>query len=319
MSGGWNTIESDAGVFTSLLSTLGIPDVQCEELLSLDADTLSSISAQGVIFLFKYPTSEPHSSTPRDGSFDHAASQPDASGQSKVWFARQTIQNACGTQALLGVVLNTTTTPSSSTLGEFKDFTAGFDAELRGEALSNSTPIRDAHNSFARASPFVSDETRAATGDDDVFHFIAYVPVAGRLYEIDGLQPAPIDHGACEEGAFAKDVIPVLQRRIERYPAHEIRFNLLAVCPDLRIRARELGDQEWLYREEEKRRAWRWENALRKHNFVGFVGELAKGVVKQKVEKGEYEKWVEEAKERTSKKREEARSKGQGGDEMDVE
>jgi hypothetical protein len=29
----------------------------------------------------------------------------------------------------------------------------------------------------------------------DAFHFVAYVPFAGRLYELDGLQPGPIDHG----------------------------------------------------------------------------------------------------------------------------
>lgn len=39
-------------------------------------------------------------------------------------------------------------------------------------------------------------ESRAAKEDDDVFHFVAYVPHNGRLYELDGLQPAPIDHGA---------------------------------------------------------------------------------------------------------------------------
>lgn len=90
------------------------------------------------------------------------------------------------------------------------------------------------------------------------------------------------------------------------------------MCKDLRIKAREFGDQEMLYREEEKRRAWQWENALRRHNFVGFVGELTKGVVKNKVDKGEYEKWVEDAKARTQKRVEEQKKRGKGGDEMDI-
>jgi ubiquitin carboxyl-terminal hydrolase L5 len=106
---------------------------------------------------------------------------------------------------------------------------------------------------------------------------------------------------------FPDKVIPVLQRRINRYPATEIRFNLLACVRDLRIRARELGDEEALEDQEQKRNEWLWENALRRHNFVGFVGELLKGVVKDKLAQGggAYDKWVEDAKAKTKKRGEE--------------
>jgi len=207
-------------------------------------------------------------------------------------------------------------------LKDFKDFTSAFPADLRGEALSNSDLIRDVHNSFARSSPFVSDETRLATEEDDVYHFIAYTSINDTLYELDGLQPAPIRHGdagACPAEIFADAVVPVLQRRIERYPPTEIRFNLLAMCEDLRIKAREIGDSEMLGREEEKRRAWRWENALRRHNFVGFVGEVMKGVTGLKVKEGSHEAWIEEAKVATKKRVDERKAKGGGGgDEMDI-
>ncbi|KAK4956075.1 hypothetical protein LTR66_013404 [Elasticomyces elasticus] len=316
MSGGWNTIESDAGVFTFLLESLGVKNVQFEELISLDADSLRALSPlHGVIFLFKYPTGEKRSETPRDGAFDYDAVE------NGVWFAAQTIQNACGTQALLSVLLNKDGEDMAigPSLSDFKDFTAAFPADLRGEALSNSDLIRETHNSFARSSPFVSDETRTASADDDdVYHFIAYTSVNGTLYELDGLQPAPISHGACDPSSFPEKIIPVLRRRIERYPVTEIRFNLLAMCQDLRVRAREMGDMEGLEREEAKRREWRWENALRRHNFVGFVGELMKAVTRAKLKDGSYERWVEDAKAKTKKRVEGSRKKGGDGDEMDV-
>lgn len=157
-----------------------------------------------------------------------------------------------------------------------------------------------------------------ATEDDDVYHFIAYTSIHDTLYELDGLQRAPISHGACTTQEFSEKVIPVLQRRIERYPAHEIRFNLLAMCQDLRTRAKEIGDEEMLEREEHKRRAWQWENALRRHNFVGFIGELMKGVVGKKVKEGSYETWIGEAKDRTKKKLEDGRKKGKDVDEMEM-
>lgn len=261
----------------------------------------------GVIFLFKWVGGPSrNSSAPADGTYDH-----DAATDRGVFFAAQTIQNACGTQAILSVILNHdgSGTPEAieigSELSSFKEFTHGFPSDLRGEALSNSEAIRSAHNAFARASPFVDETQRTARGDDDeadLYHFIAYTPVNGVLYELDGLQPFPISHGACDPDAFPDRVIDVLQRRIARYPDGEIRFNLMAVVRDLRLRAHEIGDREHLERESRKRRAWAWENALRRSNFVGFIGEVLKTVVAQKVQDGTYEEWVADAKRETSRR-----------------
>ncbi|KAI0909002.1 ubiquitin carboxyl-terminal hydrolase [Ustulina deusta] len=326
MSGGWNTIESDAGVFTFLLNNLGAKDVQFEELLTLEPEVLAELHpVYGVIFLFKYPTDAPYAATdkPLDGTFDHEAAE-------RIFFAAQTIQNACGTQALLSVLLNKDKEGDGGSAGdegtgidigtplrEFRDFTMVLPPEFRGEALSNSELIRDVHNSFAKSSPFV-DETQRTSGEpEDAFHFIAYTPIDGTLYELDGLQPAPISHGACAAAEFPAKVMAVLQRRIARYDLSEIRFNLMAMVRDLRVRAREIGDAEALEREQRKRRDWQFENALRRHNFVGFAGAVLRGVVEDKLAEGgdaAYEKWVEEAKTRTKQRLENKRKGGGGGD-----
>jgi ubiquitin carboxyl-terminal hydrolase L5 len=283
-------------------------------LIALDPSFLHQLSpVYGVIFLFKYPTGEKANAdgTPKDGHYDYAAAED-------LFFAAQTIQNACGTQALLSVLLNKDGEIDVGTqLREFKEFTSGFPAEFRGEALSNSELIRDVHNSFAKSSPFVDETQRMATEDDDVYHFIAYTPINGVLYELDGLQPAPIAHGACTFEQFPEKVIPVLQRRIERYPANEIRFNLLAMVRDLRVRAREIGDQEMLFTEERKRNEWQFENALRRHNFVGFAGEVLKGVIEEKLKEGPdaYVKWIEDAKKTTKQRSEDQKKKGAVADE----
>ncbi|KAJ6137279.1 hypothetical protein N7471_003765 [Penicillium samsonianum] len=306
--GGWSTIESDEGLFTSLIETLGVKDTQFEELISLDADTIRSLGLRRNLPLQMDTRSLWRTRrSPLDGTYDQTATD-------NLFFAAQTIQNACGTQAILSVILNHDNPPAPQPpieLGEelrsFKDFTTGFPAELRGEALSNSEAIRSAHNSFARASPF-ADETARPQDDEkgaDVYHFIAYTPVNGTLYELDGLQPHPISHGACATGDFPEKVIEVLQRRIARYPPEETHFNLMAVVRDPRGRAREIGDVETLEREERKRAAWQWENTLRRCNFVGFIGEVMKGVVgvKEKDPQGKaYEEWVESARRETRKK-----------------
>lgn len=113
-------------MFTYLIEKLGVKDVQFEELITLEADELKRLGKlYGVIFLFKYPTGETRSDTPKDGSFDYDAAN-------NLFFAAQTIQNACGTQALLSVLLNKDgEVDIGKDLREFKEFTGEFPPEVR--------------------------------------------------------------------------------------------------------------------------------------------------------------------------------------------
>lgn len=67
-----------------------------------------------------------------------------------------------------------------------------------GQALSNSDDIREAHNSFRSANPIVHED-REDDEKGDAFHFIAYLPIQGELYELDGLKPGPIRLGPCSQ------------------------------------------------------------------------------------------------------------------------
>lgn len=115
------------GVFTYLIEKLGVKDVQFAELLTLDADDLRALGdIYGVIFLFKYPTGEKPTDVPKDGSFDHEAAN-------NLFFAAQTIQNACGTQALISVLLNKEgEIELGKELREFKEFAGEFPPEVGG-------------------------------------------------------------------------------------------------------------------------------------------------------------------------------------------
>jgi ubiquitin carboxyl-terminal hydrolase L5 len=134
-------------VFTFLLEGLGAESVQFEELFALDQDYLKQLRyasevlymvfkyceqklthcspVYGVIFLFKWLSGDKPGNEPLDGSFDHDAAQ-------NIFFAAQTIQNACGTQALLSVLLNQDDKVKIGPhLREFKDFTSAFPSEVR--------------------------------------------------------------------------------------------------------------------------------------------------------------------------------------------
>ena len=47
------------------------------------------------------------------------------------------------------------------------------------------------------------------------FHFISFVPAAGKLWELDGLKSGPVCLGDATEENWLDVVRPVIQKRIE--------------------------------------------------------------------------------------------------------
>jgi ubiquitin carboxyl-terminal hydrolase L5 len=106
---------------------------------------------------------------------------------------------------------------------------------MKGLALSNSEVIKQVHNSFSRQQMFEFD-SKAATKDEDVFHFISYVPVDGRLYELDGLKEGPVDLGLIPNETDWVDIArPHIEKRMQKYSEGEIHFNLMAIISDKKM------------------------------------------------------------------------------------
>ena len=227
----WCTIESDPGVFTELIKNIGVKGVQVDEIIDMDILEVGDEPVYGLIFLFKF--------------MQKSGYKPNVlkSWDPELFFAKQEIQNACATQAILGVLLNNTDKLDiGPTLKELKSFTNDMDPSTRGLAISNSEKIRTEHNKFSHPEPFVFTKTKAKDGDD-VFHFVSYIHFKNAIYEIDGLQQGPIlieDNVKNEE--WIKKVKPSIQNRISLYSQSEIKFNLLALVPDKLEKAKKVEE-----------------------------------------------------------------------------
>lgn len=156
----------------------------------------------------------------------------------ELFFARQIVNNACATQAILSVLLNAPIKIEGH-LKDFYEFTRELTCEDRGLALSNSEAIRILHNSFSRPEPFIfKEDKKKKKKEADIYHFVSYIPHKGSLYELDGLQPGPILIDKYEGPTGWIDVAKrEIQKRIEKYSEKEIRFNLMVVCEDLKLKS----------------------------------------------------------------------------------
>lgn len=305
----WCTIESDPGVFHEMIESLGVKGIEVRELWDMDAASLRAVEdLHGLVFLFKWQ--KDNANGPEDTRMtDHA------SGNSP-WFARQLINNACATIAILNVLMNTTKIDLGPELSQLKSFSAdaGMDEELKGLAISNSEVIRTIHNSFAKPEPMIEEQDKNEKGGE-TFHFISFIVDSGVVYELDGLKPAPVRVGLVSDGTSWVDIASsALKERISRYDLEaEVRFTLLAICGDTlqaaRSRIQELemlmedetvaiqreSLREIIEEETEKRSRWKTDNIRRRHNFLP----LLVNTLELLAEKDELGKLIERAKELT--------------------
>lgn len=303
-AGNWCLIESDPGVFTELIHDFGVNGLQVEELWSLDAEEFKNLgNVHGLIFLFKWVKDDESRPVVQDNRTE------------RIFFAKQVIQNACATQAILSILLNIEhpDLELGSTLSEFKEFTQSFDAYNKGLALSNAAQIRTVHNSFSRQTLFEMDNSKNQK-DEDVYHFISYIPIDGRLYELDGLKEGPIDLGEIGSKNWLDVARPVIEKRIQKYSEGEIHFNLMAVVSDRKMLCQRKLDallnddvmetdskqseiaklRMQIEDETMKRKRYRIENIRRKHNYLPLIVELLRILG----EKGQLMPLYEKAKQR---------------------
>ncbi|KAJ1349251.1 hypothetical protein KIN20_004728 [Parelaphostrongylus tenuis] len=291
--GVWTLIESDPGVFTEMLRGFGVEGVQVEELHSMSEEETAPYSPiYGLIFLFKWRPGEDPIGEPVETN--------------NVFFAQQVITNACATQAIINLLMNVNDpkVKLGPVLEEYRDFAKHIDPASRGLVLSNSEKIRQVHNSFARPTFYELDLNLPQSEEN--YHFITFVPVGNKIYELDGLREFPLEVSVIPDGKSWMEVIsPIITERMKRFNDGDIMFNLMAVVGNMMdkyTRRREeilegkitFPSTEAMYDElaaveskidEESHKhdvcSYRRENARRRHNYLPFIVEILRILAKE--------------------------------------
>ncbi|XP_047362711.1 ubiquitin carboxyl-terminal hydrolase calypso isoform X2 [Vespa velutina] len=226
---GWLELESDPGLFTLLLEDFGVKGVQVEEIYDLQKSLEGPV--YGFIFLFRW--------------IEERRSRRKVVEQTESFVKDEDIvvPNSCATHALLSVLLNCPNIHLGTTLSRLKLHTSGMCPENKGWAIGNTPELACAHNSHAmpQAKRRQDKNTGVSTGrfTGEAFHFVSYVPINGRLFELDGLKPYPMDHGPWKEHEeWTEQFRRVITDRLGMATGEQlqdIRFNLMAVVPDRRL------------------------------------------------------------------------------------
>lgn len=217
-----------------MLKKFGVRGVKVQEIVSLDDEILAFLPrpVYGLIFLFKW--------------IEEDSEKQEQSCPEGVWFANQTINNACASVALLNIVNNVPSLDLGESLHGFKVFTANFTPALRGDAIGNFDFVKEVHNSFARkmdmlnADLLLKNEATAKKGkkrtanedeNEGGFHFIAFMPIDDELWKLDGLERQPMCLGSVQ-GDWLSQAKPDIEARMAQYEEGQIEFAILSLVRD---------------------------------------------------------------------------------------
>jgi ubiquitin carboxyl-terminal hydrolase L3 len=193
----WRAIESNPEVMTALAHKLGLPSTWAvHDVYSFDEELLGMVPQPVMSLQLIFGTEEQYSAPPINNNSNAAESDT-----SNLFFLEQVdaLPNACGTIALVHGMANNMQAlgvADDSMLGRFVAANRARAKREIGDAMATDAELREAHNSFVEQG-----QSRVVSNDERVgAHFIALLPIDGRVVEFDGAyQQAPVVRDAIAE------------------------------------------------------------------------------------------------------------------------
>jgi len=215
----WLPLESNPEVMNKYVQTLGINEQwQFVDVWGLDKELLEMIPRPICAVLLLFPISDKSES-------NHFG---DVDPSSEVYFIKQTIGNACGTIGIIHALCNNDERlgfDREKHLSKFFGDTKDLSPEERGKHLEADAAFGEAHDEVAQEG-----QTQAPSRDEHVdLHFVAFIHHKGTLYELDGRQDGPVNHGPTTEDTLLEDTAEVVKKFMARDPDN-LNFTVVALA-----------------------------------------------------------------------------------------
>lgn len=224
----------------------------------------------GLIFLFQYQADNPEKmeECPDDVWFAQQVRIHHFPNHSSILTYLQVAMNSCASVSLLNIIMNVPNVDIGESLAGLKRSTSSdLTPRKRGEVVRDCKFVRVIHNSFALKSDLLNevidfnqpvtpkkkpsdssmrsprkfkksktgrakkrktvDEDSAADG---AFHFIAFVPINGKVWKLDGMDAQPMNLGPFENNWLDLACDEISSRMKASELVNKTGFSLQAVC-----------------------------------------------------------------------------------------
>lgn len=199
-------IESSPEIFNAYLSRLGIDTLEFTDVYGLDEELLSYVPRPVYAVLLVFPINDARDKYQQEA--DKSYTHPKTAA---VW-SKQTVENTCGTMALLHALANgapegaiSPESLASALLADFKNL----DEKERHKFVEENAQILDIHKSLSEAG----NGEGAAKVDH---HYVCLTRSGDELLELDGRRRGPIVRGRVSGSDVLPAAVSVIREYVER-------------------------------------------------------------------------------------------------------
>merc|ERR1712232_218201 len=234
--------ESNPDVLTGFCRKVGMPtDWSFVDVLGLDAELVEMVPKPSLACVLLFPCTRAiyagrrqEANALRQGGNDGRAGRPSGADMQDLFFLEQVPEfgNACGTIAAMHVMMNAfDRLPDGVASADFRQKYRQASPAERGAALVSNPAFQEASDASAQDEVHTQTVCPGRDAEPLDHHFVGFVrSKTGRLIELDGTKPSPIDHGPCaSHDNLVAQVAGVVQERFVALSPEEHGFSLVAL------------------------------------------------------------------------------------------
>lgn len=220
-------LANDPQIFSKYTENLGL-DLNTSNfylILGFDEEFHSFTPSPVYAVIFLYPMGE------KDGFLQTRYNNPLPDEQiptPRPWFSLQTVNNACGTMAALHAIMNNldhVKLKPDSWLSNFAKETANMTPEQRAVLIHNDKTLFSFHEHAA-------EQSNLSIPEKVTEHYITFIEVGGRLWELDGRKPQPICHGEVKN--LLSDSLSIIKNEFMPHIKDSLNISLMSLSKTLK-------------------------------------------------------------------------------------